>query len=223
MLTKPVEDLTLEEINKELAFAGIDREYKRMDHAQKALLKAIERGDVKTANDEGKPKRTRSAWDSKSDQGFTWVESPWEGRRVFVPLGAATIVAEARVDGDDKAETHFQVKLKKNKEIRYYPKHSVRFKPVDDGYRDQYEHDTTVRTESGAVSINNGDGLAQELKGMTHLEIKAVAKDNGLAEQWEIWEAKELNKGMFRMNVGNMLRAKIRRGERVTVFGKDYM
>lgn len=224
MLTKPIEDLSLEEINEELEFIGSEKKYSRIDHARNALQKAIERGQVKTANEDQQPEEkapaTRVTIPNSWEPKLGWFESPWEGRKVFVPKGEAKIVREARENGENEKETHFEVELKSG-EVKVYAKKSVRFKAVDESYRDHYVHDTSVRTESGAISIHCGDGLAEKLKGLTQLELERVADENGLKEKFEGWIADGKKPGMVRMNLGNMLRPRIRRGEKVTIFGQE--
>ncbi len=60
---------------------------------------------------------------------------------------------------------------------------------------------------------NNGDDIAAILKGA---DIAAVALENGI--DLNRWAGK--NAGMVRMNLGNVLRGMVRRGEKVTIAGQ---
>ena len=232
MIIKKLKDLTLVEINEEMEFASVDRHFKRIDHAQNFLEKQVQAGEI-TVNDDvassfglktakkgsevakpDKPKRVRV---TLNYEDFTWYESTWQDTKVWVPKGKAFIIEEAR-PGKDKKETHFHVKLADGK-TRVYAKHSVRFKPIDESYRDNYVHDSTVRTESGAISIYCGDTLSETLKGLVQDELQSVAKENGLDDKFRLWKEKN-NPGLTRMHLGNVLRARLNRGEEVLIHGK---
>ncbi len=233
MLTKKIEDLSVQDINDELAFAGIDKIHKRIDFAQKHITRAVLNGDVKVSDDvansygKGVDAKSKPEKETKTSRykslGFEpktgWVESPWQGRKVFVPKGQAILQLEARENGPDEPETHFQVELV-NGEVRGYPRESVRFNAIDDRYRDGYVHDSSVRTESGAISIHCGDDLSSLLLGYTQLELQGVAKENDLKNKFKLWVEKGLKPGMVRMNLGNILRARVKRGEKVLINGK---
>lgn len=60
---------------------------------------------------------------------------------------------------------------------------------------------------------NNGDDIAAILKGA---DIAAIALENGI--ELSRWAGK--NAGMVRMNLGNVLRGMVRRGEKVTISGQ---
>jgi hypothetical protein len=153
-----------------------------------------------------------------------WVQSEkYHNRKVYTAKGVGIVLGEASSAGTagqngdperllveviDTAE-HVDVSFK-----------SVRFKAVNDSYRDKYNIDKSVKTESGGYSISNGDELAEALKGHNLTELGVIAKDNGLTEKWAEWERKCLNPGMRRMNLGNMLRTKAKKGEDVLFFGK---
>lgn len=61
-------------------------------------------------------------------------------------------------------------------------------------------------------------GTNEKGKGCLDMEkLREVAKQNGCEEKLEQYEAKGLNSGMCRMNIGNIIRAKLKRGEEVAV------
>ena len=60
-----------------------------------------------------------------------------------------------------------------------------------------------------------GDELALALKEINIAELGYVAKQNNLVDKWESWS--HLNNGQKRMNLGNVLRGRLKRGERVEV------
>lgn len=85
---------------------------------------------------------------------------------------------------------------------------------VPDEYRYRY-----------GVDQNCGDDIAVRLKDKTtdgkgNADMEAVAEvaaKNGLADRFDGWVARGLNNGQLRMNLGNMLRGKARKGEPVTI------
>lgn len=83
--------------------------------------------------------------------------------------------------------------------------------------REKYDYDTQVVKDKDGKNkrvTSNGDRIAEALKTLDAEGVKKVAKDNGLT-------LKDYpNAGMLRMNVGNMLRGKVRKGEKVTINGK---
>lgn len=75
---------------------------------------------------------------------------------------------------------------------------------------------------------NCGDDLAKRLTDLvtvtegktSHVDVEAcerIASANGLADRFDAWQTKGLNPGMLRMNLGNVLRGMVRRGEEVTL------
>jgi len=101
--------------------------------------------------------------------------------------------------------------------VKVFSERSVRFKAVDEVYRDRYDTDPVYKTESGGPSITNNDNLAWALKGKTEEELFHVAVENGLEAKWD--DLANVNKGMRRMTIGIILRGMVRRGEQVTVQG----
>lgn len=86
---------------------------------------------------------------------------------------------------------------------------------IPDTYRHQY-----------GVDQNNGDDLAQNLKdycggGLNDPldldRLREVVDTNGIADRFDVWMTKGLNNGMLRMNTGNVLRGKVRKGEVVRI------
>lgn len=82
--------------------------------------------------------------------------------------------------------------------------------------REKYQYDKVkLRGKDGKLrqSVGNGDAVATAMLGMSHADVKRAAKENGL----KIKESG--NPGTYRMTVGQSLRARVRRGEPVTVAG----
>ena len=94
---------------------------------------------------------------------------------------------------------------------------SVRFKAVDDRFRENYVVDRSVKTEKGAPSVNCGDDLAVALLGLTLAECQSCAAENDIDHiRWA-----HLNPGMQRMNIGNALRHKLKKGEKISIFNNN--
>ncbi len=86
---------------------------------------------------------------------------------------------------------------------------------IPDAYRYTYGEDQ-----------NNGDDVALRLKEHCGGGLKAtldlakleeVVDQNQMRDRFDVWMAKDLNPGMLRMNTGNVLRGKVRRGEQVQI------
>jgi hypothetical protein len=82
------------------------------------------------------------------------------------------------------------------------------------------------------VTQRCGDDVAEELSGFVTLpragkkdidggldraRLRAVAEQNGLGDKLAEYEHRELNGGLLRMNISNILRGMVRRGERVQI------
>jgi hypothetical protein len=82
------------------------------------------------------------------------------------------------------------------------------------------------------VTQRCGDDVAEELSsfvtlpragkkdidgGLDRSRLRAVAEQNGLADRLADYEHRELNGGLLRMNISNILRGMVRRGERVQI------
>lgn len=71
---------------------------------------------------------------------------------------------------------------------------------------------------------NCGDQMARDLTaivttpdGIDLDKARVIAAANGVEDRFDGWRAKGLNPGMVRMNLGNVLRGKLRREEAVTL------
>lgn len=91
------------------------------------------------------------------------------------------------------------------------------------GIRESYERGTT---EEGASFIDNGDPIATQLRGWELQDVAKLAADKcgqRTAQGWldfygkdrEKQGKKPLNPGMVRMNLGNRIRAAIKKAEAV--------
>ena len=80
----------------------------------------------------------------------------------------------------------------------------VRKSVVPDSYKTRYGRDQ-----------NCGDEIAELMK---EADIQAVANENGI--DLSRWAGR--NPGMIRMNLGNVLRGRVRRGEYVSVSGVEF-
>lgn len=228
MLTKVPQNMSLEEINEELEFLAIDRVFTKVADARNFLTKLIHKGDVIMTKAVAKELGVQEAkQDNKKKEAKAKAEKPkavkpvynfsndkWNNHQVFCSGGKAVIT------GYDEDAKRFQVKLEDGT-IKDYAESAVRFKAVDDSYREKYVHDRTVRTESGSISIHKGDEISRAMLGLTEAEVRSLANENGLEENYNKWVERDLNTGMKRMNTGNMLRAKHKRGEKVTIFGRE--
>jgi hypothetical protein len=79
--------------------------------------------------------------------------------------------------------------------------------------RQRYKKSNT-KTASGARSVSNGDDVAKALNGLTVETLLTLAK-KACPERWEKWA--KLNPGMQRMNLGNVLRGQIKKGDAVAI------
>lgn len=160
-----------------------------------------------------KEKKVKAPKEPKPERVFNWSETAYENRQVYTPAGTGFITAE------DSEQGYFQVKIGEN--LKAVKGSSVRFKAVNEEYRDKYIREENVRTESGAPAIHSGHNVSYALLGTTMAEIHSVAKENGLEAQYQSYvdRPKPLNPGMVRMNIGNILIGKLRKGEAVTIFG----
>lgn len=81
--------------------------------------------------------------------------------------------------------------------------------------RDKYAYNTVrVAGKDGKVrnSTGNGDAVARAMLSVTFDDLPKIIKKNGLPDLKQ-----GSNPGQFRMIVGNSLRAKVRKGEEVTI------
>jgi len=85
-------------------------------------------------------------------------------------------------------------------------------------YRKEYAVDRKNKTASGNPTVSNGDRIAQAMRGLDLDACSKVAKENKLQDKFSGWA--KLNPGQQRMNLGNVLRGLVRKGEGATVQGK---
>lgn len=134
-----------------------------------------------------------------------------EGRKVLWSVGTGHLpeaTVQGILDGADPEAADLQVALLAAVEAALARKGSV----VPDEYRYRYGADQ-----------NCGDDVAKKLTAaVTHPETGVdvdkcaeIAAANGVGDRFDGWLAKDLNPGMLRMNLGNVLRGKARRGEEV--------
>ena len=86
--------------------------------------------------------------------------------------------------------------------------------------RDRYKYERhEIKLEGGKNKKvrDNGDRVAEALRGMTPDDVVKAVRDNG-GEVKENW--KNLNPGLRRLAAGNALRAIVRSGKTVEVGGK---
>jgi hypothetical protein len=161
--------------------------------------------------------------EAKAEPVRNWIDDPkYHHKKVYTSKGVAIIQgvawnADAVPDSDPDRALVEVMETADQYDLSFK---SLRFKAIDDGYRDKYVIDNTVKTASGAPSVSNGDEIAEALKGLTIEELTSVAIENSLYEKWEAWRKRNLNLGMRRMNLGNMLRTMAKHGTDVTFFGK---
>ncbi len=152
-----------------------------------------------------------------------WIDDQkYHHRKVYTAKGVGIIQAvawctDAVPDGDPDRALIEVMETAEQFDLSFK---SLRFKAIDDEYRERYIVDKGVKTASGAPSVSNGDEIAEALKGLSIEELGAIAVENGLSHKWEAWRAKNLNLGMRRMNLGNMLRNKAKHGDEIVFFGK---
>ena len=150
-----------------------------------------------------------------SEPAYNFVEGSYHHRKVYTQKGNAVIL------GEDKAAGVYLVELIKNAEQIVLKANQLKFKAINDSYRDNYVIDKDTKTASGASSIHNGDELAETLKGLGVAELSSIAKDNGFADRFKGWQDSDANNGMLRMHVGNVLRAKAKKGNVIYAFGRQ--
>jgi len=82
---------------------------------------------------------------------------------------------------------------------------------IPDTYRHQYGVEQSCNDDVAkrlTAKVTGADGVDLEA-------CREVAAANGIEDRLDGWLTKELNPGMIRMNLGNVLRGKQRRGEEV--------
>lgn len=58
--------------------------------------------------------------------------------------------------------------------------------------------------------IDNDDEVARMVRGKTHIELEALAKQRGLLDRWNGWRAAGTNNGGMSMNLRNAIRHQLR-------------
>jgi hypothetical protein len=89
---------------------------------------------------------------------------------------------------------------------------------IPDHYRHQYGADQNCGDGLAAALLAAAGGGCKDDLDMAALE--AVAGENAVGDRFDGWMTKGLNNGMVRMNLANVLRGKVRRGEPVLVKGQ---
>lgn len=152
---------------------------------------------------------------AKPTIAFEWIESPYAGRQVYGSFGTGKVVSETPKGFEPEA--YFLIETANGE--KPYKEKSVRFNAVDDRARENMVIDNAIRTESGSPSIHSKNEIAYALKGSNSAEIKAVYYENGLGDLYEKKVEGGRNKGMLRMDLGNILAGRFRRGEHVVING----
>ena len=204
---KPVNEMTLTEINQEIESLGGVRK-KRIDHAR-SLLQAIRNGKV-TGPQAAEMAAKKAIEKARKQHAKVTNINPNPTEEEITTMATTTKSKPAkRAKRPHKAATH---RAKKNGNG---PTKSI----IKAEFRSQYIRDPKVKTESGAATIHNGDALARAMAGLTQADFKKIARDNGVLDRFEGW-TESLNPGQVRLNLGNVLRGMARRGEEVTIQGK---
>lgn len=83
---------------------------------------------------------------------------------------------------------------------------------VPDEYRYKYGADQNCGDD---VALRLTAKVTDPKTGVNLEACREVAGANGIEDRFDAWLARDLNPGMVRMNLGNVLRGKVRRGEEV--------
>lgn len=81
--------------------------------------------------------------------------------------------------------------------------------------------DDVAETLSGYVTLPRA-GKKDIDGGLDRARLREVANANSLGAKLDDYEARELNGGLLRMNISNILRGMVRRGEKVVIGKKTY-
>lgn len=81
--------------------------------------------------------------------------------------------------------------------------------------------DDVAETLSGYVTLPRA-GKKDIDGGLDRARLREVANANGLGAKLDDYEARELNGGLLRMNISNILRGMVRRGEKVVIGSKTW-
>ena len=85
--------------------------------------------------------------------------------------------------------------------------------------RSQYERLPADKTKGLKPYTSNGDTVALAVRGMDRDAMLQLAVDNGI-EPEKLTKLEALNNGQVKMGVSNMLRARIKKGEKVKINGR---
>ena len=132
------------------------------------------------------------------------------GRVTVLEVGYTTNVNSGRMT---PVLARVEVSPNEVKDVLYS---SLRPKAVAKGSRGKYSVFEDAKTASGKPCIGKDDEITDTLKGLVKQELMGVFVENGYNPD----KYKALNPGMTRMTLGNLLRGKATRGERVVIFGK---
>lgn len=89
---------------------------------------------------------------------------------------------------------------------------------IPDDYRYRYGADQNC---GDAVAKALTDKVTDPKTGVDLEACRSIAAINGVEDRFDVWMDKDLNPGMVRMNLGNVLRGMARRGEPVMGLGLE--
>lgn len=234
---KKLHELSLEEINEEIKAAGIEKTYKRLDAARSAVKKLVAEEKLqyagegafvdedamteaeKAAAEAAKAEKAAKEAEKKAKEkpavvvvfpeSITDEQAEMIGKSVFSRHGKRTVVAVGHVEGNTD---EVKYKLDNNKIVAAS---SCRLTAVRKEYRSRYEVNKDQKTASGKPSIGVQDEITAALVGKSVEDLAAISAENGI--DFSRWDGK--NPGMKRMNLGNVLRGRAKKGERVVIGG----
>lgn len=238
-ITKPLHELTLDDINEELEAGGIDKKYSRIDHARNAVRRlvdenklvymgsgsfydsdAMEKAEELNTESESNESETPNTVDEKKPKPEK--KMVWLSKHEMALVHVYTRFGRHRIERVGHVEEHPD-RLKAELSCtdgqgnpRMVSLKSCRQTAVRPEYRSRYPVDHGTKTKSGKPSIGVDDQITDALKGQGIEELKKVCAENKL--DYQDWA--HLNPGMQRMCVGNRLRGMARKGQRVVVLGE---
>lgn len=133
------------------------------------------------------------------------------GRRVYIPTNKGSV---AEIQFYNQHTNEYQVCVEDTGEEVILHEKVIRWKAVDDLYRESYEKNKDVRTESGAESIHADDAIGWALLGTSFKDWEAIAKENEITDAFNHWVQRGRKEGMCRMNLGSRLRKMLRDHEK---------
>lgn len=202
---KEIAEMTLSECNAEIEAAG-GQAKKRIDHARN-LVGAIRSGKT-TGAAAAQASAKRAVRKTRNH-----AVSAEPGQPALTEEQQANTNTQPEKGGEEAPVATKKAAKKVRKAARTSKGKSI----IPDAYRKQYKKDKSKKTESGSVVVHCGDGLAVRMAGLDNDAIAKVGRENKVdMAKWA-----KLNPGQIRMNLGNVLRGKIRRNEDVTIQGKS--